>query len=193
MGFINNKASSQRYKNVAIKIKESLEFMNALGINSDNTPQLKEISFYTSHEGLLLPYEEALLRTSQDSEETYATSAHMIWIGDRTRFKESAHVEFCRGLANPIGIKCSFNTDIDELLEIIDILNPSNENGKIILIEKEKPEKEIIKKLNKEYPKFLKKINNKKLTQKQKKKEAEEFTKWLEDLAENTPNDKQFK
>ncbi len=97
MGFINNKASSQRYKKVAIKIKESLEFMNALGINSDNTPQLKEINFYTSHEGLLLPYEEALLRTRQDSEEIYATSAHMIWIGDRTRFKESAHDEFCRG------------------------------------------------------------------------------------------------
>ena len=156
MGFINNKASSQRYKKVAIKIKESLEFMNALGINSDNTPQLKEISFYTSHEGLLLPYEEALLRTSQDSEEIYATSAHMIWIGDRTRFKESAHVEFCRGLANPIGIKCSFNTDIDELLEIIDILNPSNENGKIILIARygykliEKYLPDLIKRINQE-------------------------------------------
>jgi 3-deoxy-7-phosphoheptulonate synthase len=108
--------------------------MEALGINTNNTPQLRKVDYYTSHEALLLPYEQSLTRTDSTSGKIYNTSAHFLWIGDRTRFVDSAHVEFCRGIENPIGIKCGPSTNIDDLNKIIDLLNPINEDGKIILI-----------------------------------------------------------
>tara|TARA_B100001173_G_scaffold264222_1_gene238788 strand:+ start:1 stop:708 length:708 start_codon:yes stop_codon:yes gene_type:complete len=108
--------------------------MEALGINTSNTPQLRKVDYYTSHEALLLPYEQSLTRTDSTSGKIYNTSAHFLWIGDRTRFVDSAHVEFCRGIENPIGIKCGPSTNIDDLNKIIDLLNPINEDGKIILI-----------------------------------------------------------
>jgi 3-deoxy-7-phosphoheptulonate synthase len=133
MKFIEG-AQSKRYKELADKIKEYLEFINALGINSDNTPQLRRADFFTSHEALLLPYEEAMTRCDSTTGIIYDTSAHFVWIGDRTRDIDSAHVEFCRGIGNPIGIKCGASLPSDELIKLLDILNPENKAGKIMLI-----------------------------------------------------------
>ena len=108
--------------------------MDAIGISSGNTKRLRNVDFFTSHEALLLPYEECLTRTDSTTGEVYDTSAHMVWIGDRTRQLDGAHVEFCRGIKNPIGIKCGPTLDPDELKKLIDVLNPENEAGKITLI-----------------------------------------------------------
>lgn len=132
MGFV--KSEGDRYAHLAADIQNNLNFIEALGIHSGNTSQLQEIEFFTSHEALLLPYEEALTRLDSTYGEIYDTSAHFLWIGDRTRFMGSAHVEFCRGINNPIGIKCSSSLDTEELIRIIDILNPKNTAGKITLI-----------------------------------------------------------
>ena len=134
MGFVKSGPQGERYRYIAEKIQESLNFMEALGINSNNTPQLRQVKYYTSHEALLLPYEESLTRIDSTSGDIYDTSAHFLWIGDRTRFLDSAHIEFCRGIQNPIGIKCGPNLDPDELILLLDILNPSNESGRITLI-----------------------------------------------------------
>ena len=134
MGFVKGGQQGERYGHLAEEIQKSLKFMDALGINSSNTPQLRSVQYYTSHEALLLPYEEALTRSDSTTGDIYNTSAHFLWIGDRTRFIDSAHVEFCRGLENPIGIKCGPSTDIESLLKTIDLLNPLNESGKITLI-----------------------------------------------------------
>ena len=134
MGFVKSGPQGERYRHLAHQIQESLNFMDALGINSNNTPQLRQVHYYTSHEALLLPYEEALTRIDSTSGDVYNTSAHFVWIGDRTRFKDSAHVEFCRGIKNPIGIKCGPSLDPNELIELLDILNPSDEAGRITLI-----------------------------------------------------------
>ena len=113
MGFVKSGPQGERYRHLAHRIQESLNFMEALGINSQNTPQLRQVQYYTSHEALLLPYEEAMTRIDSTSGDIYNTSAHFVWIGDRTRFKDSAHVEFCRGIKNPIGIKCGPSLDPD--------------------------------------------------------------------------------
>jgi 3-deoxy-7-phosphoheptulonate synthase len=134
MGFVKNGPQGDRYRHLAEKIQENLSFMEALGINSSNTPQLKQVQYYTSHESLLLPYEEALTRIDSTTGKVYNTSAHFLWIGDRTRFKGSAHIEFCKGIENPLGIKCGPTLKPDDLIELIDILNPKNESGKITLI-----------------------------------------------------------
>ncbi|HDY75222.1 MAG TPA: 3-deoxy-7-phosphoheptulonate synthase class II [Candidatus Marinimicrobia bacterium] len=134
MGFVKSSPQGERYHHLADQIQESLNFMEALGINSRNTPQLRQVQYYTSHEALLLPYEEALTRVDSTSGDTYNTSAHFLWIGDRTRFLDSAHVEFCRGIKNPIGIKCGPSLDPDELIQLLDILNPNNDAGRITLI-----------------------------------------------------------
>lgn len=134
MGFVKGGQQGERYGHLAEEIQKSLKFMDALGINSSNTPQLRSVQYYTSHEALLLPYEEALTRSDSTTGDIYNTSAHFLWIGDRTRFIDSAHVEFCRGIENPIGIKCGPSTDIESLLKTIDLLNPLNESGKITLI-----------------------------------------------------------
>lgn len=134
MGFVKSGPQGERYRHLADQIQESLNFMEALGITSQNTPQLKRVRFYTSHEALLLPYEEALTRVDSTSGGIYNTSAHFIWIGDRTRFLDSAHVEFCRGIQNPIGIKCGPTMKPDELIQLLDIINPDDEAGRITLI-----------------------------------------------------------
>lgn len=134
MGFLKSGPHNERYRRLADKIQESLNFMEALGITAQNTPQLHQTNYYTSHEALLLPYEQALTRVDSTTGNVYNTSAHFVWIGDRTRFKNSAHVEFCRGIENPIGIKCGPSLKPDELIELIDILNPNNDAGRITLI-----------------------------------------------------------
>ena len=134
MGFLKTGPEYNRYRDLANKIQENLNFMEALGIDSDNTPQLRKTDYYTCHEALLLPYEEALTRVDSTTGDVYDTSAHFVWIGDRTRFENSAHVEFCSGIQNPIGIKCGPSLDHDELIKIIDKLNPKNESGRITLI-----------------------------------------------------------
>ena len=134
MGFVKSGPQGERYRHLAHQIQESLNFMEALGVTSDNTPQLRKVSFYTSHEALLLPYEEALTRIDSTSGDIYDTSAHFVWIGDRTRFKDSAHVEFCRGINNPIGIKCGPTLNVDDLIDLLDILNPNDDAGRITLI-----------------------------------------------------------
>ena len=134
MGFIKSGPEYERYRKLANKIQESLNFMEALGVTSDNTPQLTKTEYYTCHEALLLPYEEALTREDSTTGDIYDTSAHFVWIGDRTRFENSAHVEFCSGIKNPIGIKCGPTLDHDELIKILDKLNPDNSSGRITLI-----------------------------------------------------------
>ena len=134
MGFLKSGSEYERYRKLANKIQESLNFMDALGVTTDNTPQLRKTDYYTCHEALLLPYEEALTRIDSTSGDIYDTSAHFVWIGDRTRFENSAHVEFCKGIKNPIGIKCGPSTDHDDLIKIIDKINPDNTAGRITLI-----------------------------------------------------------
>ena len=134
LGFIANSPQGERYNKLAKRISETMDFMRAIGITAKTNPSLRETSFYTSHEGLLLGYEEALTRVDSTSGDWYATSGHMIWIGDRTRQPDYAHVEYCRGIKNPIGLKCGPSLEPDDLLRLIDILNPENEAGRLTLI-----------------------------------------------------------
>ena len=125
---------SDRFKDVADKISEALQFMKAVGIDADTAPQLRSTNFFTSHEALLLNYEEAFTRVDSTSGDYYATSGHMLWIGDRTRQPDHAHVEYFRGIKNPIGLKCGPSLDPDELVRLIETLNPEDEAGRITLI-----------------------------------------------------------
>ncbi len=127
---------AQRYAELAQRIDECLAFMNACGVNARTSRALAETDFFTSHESLLLNYEEPLARrdTITDEKGWFATSAHMIWIGDRTRQLDGAHVEFMRGISNPIGLKCGPSLDSDDLLRLIDRLNPENIPGRLTLI-----------------------------------------------------------
>ena len=134
MGFVKESKQGEQYEQVANRISEALDFMDAVGINSNTTPELRSVDFYTSHESLLLGYEECLTRVDSTSGDWYDTSAHMLWIGDRTRQPDGAHIEFVRGIKNPIGMKCGPSLDSDELLKLIDIINPSNEEGRLTLI-----------------------------------------------------------
>ncbi len=134
LGFLKDSPQSHRYQALADRISETLVFMRACGITSENTPQLRTTNVYTSHEALLLGFEQALTRLDSTSGEWYATSGHMVWIGDRTRQPDHAHVEFCRGIRNPIGVKCGPSLEPDELLRLIDILDPKNEPGRLTLI-----------------------------------------------------------
>ena len=119
---------------MAERIQEALSFMNACGLTPENVPQMRETDFYTSHEALLLPYEESMTRIDSTTGGWYDTSAHMLWVGDRTRQSDHAHVEFLRGINNPLGIKCGPSLEADDLLRLLDILNPDNEAGRITLI-----------------------------------------------------------
>jgi 3-deoxy-7-phosphoheptulonate synthase len=134
LGFISGSPSGERYRALAERIGESLAFMEACGITSELVPQLQTTNFYTSHEALHLRYEQALTRIDSTSGDWYDTSAHMLWIGDRTRQLDGAHLEFCRGLKNPIGLKCGPSLGEDELLRVIDVLNPENIPGRLTLI-----------------------------------------------------------
>ena len=134
LGFIAGSPSGEKYKALAQRISETLEFMEACGITPASTPQLRVTDFYTSHEALFLNYEQALTRIDSTSGEWYDTSAHFLWIGDRTRQPDGAHVEFCRGIRNPLGLKCGPSLVEDDLLRLLAILNPDNKAGRITLI-----------------------------------------------------------
>ena len=123
-----------KYAETADRIGEALDFMAACGIDPETVPQLAQTSFYTSHEALLLPYEEAMTRQDSLTGDWYDTSAHFLWIGDRTRFEGSAHVEFLRGIGNPIGVKCGPTLEPDVLLRLLDTLNPGRVPGRMTLI-----------------------------------------------------------
>jgi 3-deoxy-7-phosphoheptulonate synthase len=134
LGFVADSPQSERYEALANRISETIDFMRAVGINAESHPSLRETDFYTSHEALLLGYEEALTRVDSTSGDWYATSGHMIWIGDRTRQPDHAHVEYCRGIKNPLGLKCGPSLTPDGLIQVIDLLNPDNEPGRLTLI-----------------------------------------------------------
>ena len=134
MNFVQDSPQGHRYEELANNITESLAFMRAIGITADNTPQLRQTHFFTSHEALLLGYEQALTRLDSTSGEWYATSGHMVWVGDRTRQSDHAHIEYVRGIKNPIGLKCGPSLEADELLELVDIIDPDNEPGRLTLI-----------------------------------------------------------
>ncbi|GLQ36045.1 phospho-2-dehydro-3-deoxyheptonate aldolase [Amylibacter marinus] len=134
MGFANAAGSAQKYKDLANRISDALDFMTAAGISSASTDSLRTVDFYTSHEALLLEYEEALARVDSTTGVPIAGSGHMIWIGDRTRQPDGAHVEFCSGVQNPIGLKCGPSISTDDLMRLIDRLNPENEEGRLTLI-----------------------------------------------------------
>lgn len=132
LDFIANSALAEKYSQLADRIDETLAFMRACGL--DDAPQLHEVSFFIAHEALLLNYEEAFVRRDSLTGDWYDCSAHMLWIGDRTRQLDGAHVEFMRGIGNPIGVKIGPSTDPDELIRLIDILNPDNDPGRLNLI-----------------------------------------------------------
>ncbi|AZO62659.1 3-deoxy-7-phosphoheptulonate synthase class II [Mesorhizobium sp. M1A.F.Ca.IN.022.07.1.1] len=134
LGFVADSPQGEKYESLANRITETMDFMRAVGITSETNFALRETDFYTSHEALLLGYEEALTRVDSTSGDWYATSGHMIWIGDRTRQPDHAHVEYCRGIENPLGLKCGPSLTPDGLLELIDLLNPENEPGRLTLI-----------------------------------------------------------
>lgn len=141
LGFVERSPLAGRYKDLAGRIDETLAFMAACGMTSTTTRDLRETDFYISHEALLLPYEQALSRVDSTTGNWYGCSAHFLWIGDRTRQIDGAHVEFLRGLQNPLGVKLGPTQDADELLKLLDILNPRNEPGRITLISRMGAEK----------------------------------------------------
>ena len=132
--FMGRSPWAKKFKDVADRIGEALAFMEACGITPETVPQIKGTSFYTSHEALLLPYEQAMTRQDSLTGQWYDTSAHMLWIGDRTRFEGSSHVEFLRGIGNPIGMKCGPSLEPDALLRMLDTLNPGRVPGRMTLI-----------------------------------------------------------
>ena len=134
LGFVKDSPQSRRYMELADRISETLGFMQAVGLDFAIDANLRTTDFYTSHEALLLGNEQAMTRVDSTSGDWYCTSGHLLWIGDRTRQPDHAHVEFCRGIKNPIGLKCGPSLKPDELLKLIDILNPENEPGRLTLI-----------------------------------------------------------
>ncbi|NOQ29881.1 MAG: 3-deoxy-7-phosphoheptulonate synthase class II [Helicobacteraceae bacterium] len=134
LGFASQKEMSNKYEELANGIGDSLRFMEACGVSSKTYRTLRETDFYTAHEALLLPYEEAFTRQDSITGEWYDVSAHMLWIGDRTRQLDGAHIEYMRGIQNPIGVKAGPSMDPDDLIKLIDILNPENEAGRMNVI-----------------------------------------------------------
>jgi 3-deoxy-7-phosphoheptulonate synthase len=133
LGFIERSPLGERYEALTDKISETLAFMQAIGINPNSYPGMHQVEFFTSHEALLLGYEEALTRVDSTSGEWYDTSAHLLWIGERTRQLDHAHIEYMRGIKNPIGMKVGPTVEPDELIRLIDALNPANEPGRLTL------------------------------------------------------------
>lgn len=134
MSFVQANPLKEKYLQVAEQIQSALKFMEVLGINGESNAKISETQLFTSHEALLLPYEEALTRTDTLTGLPYNCSAHMVWIGERTRQLDHAHVEFMRGIHNPLGVKVGANTSPDEVIQLLDVLNPHNEPGRITLI-----------------------------------------------------------
>ncbi len=134
LGFVKDSPQSARYEELANRITEALDFMRACGIDPESHPEMRTTDFYTSHEALLLGYEQALTRVDSTTGDWYATSGHMIWVGDRTRQADHAHIEYVRGVKNPIGLKCGPSLAADDLIRLIDIINPEDEPGRLTLI-----------------------------------------------------------
>ena len=134
LSFADDNQYKKRFEDMANRIDECLTFMEACGINDENVRQMNETDFYTSHEALLLPYEEALTRVDSTTGLWYDVSAHMLWVGDRTRQLDGAHIEFIKGIENPIGIKVGPSSEVNELLKIIEVVNPNNIPGRVTLI-----------------------------------------------------------
>ena len=134
LGFIKKSPEAKKFKELEDKISDALAFMDACGINSDFNRRLKTVNFWTSHEALLLPFEQSMTRVDSTTGEYHDTSAHFVWIGDRTRQLDGGHVEFCRGIENPIGIKCGPTLKSEDLINLCNRINPKNEKGKITLI-----------------------------------------------------------
>ncbi len=134
LGFVDNSPAGERYRELADRITEALSFMEACGLTPESIPVLRETDFYTSHEALLLGYEQAMTRIDSTTGQWYDTSAHMLWIGDRTRQVDGAHVDFMRGIGNPLGLKAGPTLESDDLLRLFDVLNPDNEAGRVTVI-----------------------------------------------------------
>lgn len=134
LGFVAGSPQGERYRDLANRLDETLAFMEACGITSETTPQIRETDFFTSHEALLLNYEQALTRVDSTTGDWYDCSAHMLWIGERTRQPDGAHIEFLRGVGNPVGVKVGPKSTGDDVLRLIDLLNPANEPGRLTLI-----------------------------------------------------------
>ena len=154
LDFANNFESTQKYKSISQKIEESIKFMNACGINEKNTRELRETDFYTSHEALLLPYEEAFTRIDSTTGDWYNVNSHFLWVGDRTRDPDGAHIHYLSGIKNPLGLKVGPSTNIDDLKKNIEILNPENEGGRLTLIVRMGAEK-----IQSTFPQILKEID----------------------------------
>ena len=133
LGFVADSPQGARYRELSEKISEALTFMAAIGVTPESQPDLHRVEFFTAHEALLLGFEEAMTRVDSTSGEWYDTSAHLLWIGERTRQLDGAHVEYFRGIKNPIGVKVGPTVEPDELLRLIDVLNPKNEAGRLTL------------------------------------------------------------
>ncbi|MAV83075.1 MAG: 3-deoxy-7-phosphoheptulonate synthase class II [Pelagibacteraceae bacterium] len=155
LDFAENFESMKKYSEISKKIQESIKFMNACGINETNTRELRETDFYTSHEALLLPYEEAFTRIDSTTGDWYNVSSHFLWVGDRTRDPDGAHIHYLSGIKNPLGLKVGPSTNIDELKKNIDILNPENEEGRLTLIVRMGAEK-----IKEAFPNLLKETNS---------------------------------
>ena len=155
LDFVRGNPLAERYQELTQRLEQALAFMVAAGITSENSPQIREADFFTSHESLLLPYEQVLTRVDSTTGDWYDVSAHFLWIGDRTRQPDGAHVEFLRGVKNPIGIKCGPSLSTDDLLQLLDILNPENEPGRITLISRMGHGK-----IGKDLPKLIRTVKN---------------------------------
>jgi 3-deoxy-7-phosphoheptulonate synthase len=134
LGFVKDSPQSARYEELANRITEALDFMRACGIDPESHPEMRTTDFYTSHEALLLGFEQAMTRVDSTTGDWYATSGHMLWIGDRTRQIDHAHIEYARGIKNPVGLKCGPSLSGDDLIKLIDVLNPDDEPGRLTLI-----------------------------------------------------------
>jgi 3-deoxy-7-phosphoheptulonate synthase len=134
LDFVKESPVGERYQLLCARIQESLDFMAALGLSSATVPEIREADIYTSHEALILEYEEALTRIDSTSGHPYDCSAHMLWIGDRTRQLDGAHVEFLRGVYNPVGVKAGPSMPPDDLVRLCNTLNPNNEAGRLTVI-----------------------------------------------------------
>jgi 3-deoxy-7-phosphoheptulonate synthase len=133
-GFVEDSPAGAKYRELTDKISEALTFMSAVGVTSETHPDLSRVEVFTSHEALLLGFEEAMTRVDSQNGEWFDTSAHMLWIGERTRQLDGAHVEFMRGIKNPIGIKCGPAMEAEDLLPLIEAVNPANEPGRLTVI-----------------------------------------------------------
>jgi 3-deoxy-7-phosphoheptulonate synthase len=134
LGFLDRSPQGERYRDMAHRITEALDFMQACGVTDLTTPEINRTQLYTSHEALLLGFEQAMTRIDSTSGRWYDTSAHFLWIGDRTRQLDGAHIEFCRGIANPLGVKAGPTMTVEDLLRLCDVLNPQNEPGRLTVI-----------------------------------------------------------